>query len=84
MTPQYSTIRKFDLLLVLKDFSEEYTGDIDGGAGDLTVSFSIVGENPANVPMKSNIINPPEKKDSGKDYSSIIEGGVNSIIGLIK
>ena len=84
MTPQYSTIRKFDLLLVLKDFSEEYTGDIDGGAGDLTVSFSIVGENPANVPMKSNIINPPERKDSGKDYSSIIEGGVNSIIGLIK
>ena len=84
MTPQYSTIRKFDLLLVLKDFSEEYTGDIDGGAGDLTVSFSIVGENPANVPMKSNTINPPEKKDSGKDYSSIIEGGVNSIIGLIK
>ena len=84
MTSQYSTIRKFDLLLVLKDFSEEYTGDIDGGAGDLTVSFSIVGENPANVPMKSNIINPPEKKDSGKDYSSIIEGGVNSIIGLIK
>ena len=84
MTPQYSTIRKFDLLLVLKDFSEEYTGDVDGGAGDLTVSFSIVGENPSNAPMKVSLIQQPEEKKQGKDYSSIIEGGVNSIIGLIK
>ena len=46
MTPQYSTIHKYDLLLVMKDFSEEHSGSIDGGASDLTVSFSIVGENP--------------------------------------
>lgn len=29
MTPQYSTIQKFDLLLVMKDFSEEYTGILE-------------------------------------------------------
>ena len=46
MTPQYSTIRRFDLLCVLKDFSEEYSGDVDTGGTDLNVTFSIVGENP--------------------------------------
>ena len=46
MTPQYSTIRRFDLLCVLKDFIEEYSGDIDSGGVDLNVTFSIVGENP--------------------------------------
>jgi hypothetical protein len=47
MTPQYSTISKYDLLIVLKDFSEERSGDIDGGANDLSLTFSIVGENPS-------------------------------------
>ena len=48
MTPQYSTIKKFDLLCVMKDFSEEYAGEIEGGGQDLSISFSIVGENPDN------------------------------------
>ena len=48
MTPQFSTIRKFDLLCVLRDFIEEFSGDIDAGAGDLSVAFSIVGENPTD------------------------------------
>ena len=46
MTPQKSTITKFDLLLVLKDFVSEYSGEIDSSGTDLTLSFSIVGENP--------------------------------------
>lgn len=46
MNPQYSTIKKFDLLCVMKDFMEEYSGEVDSGAADLTISFSIVGENP--------------------------------------
>lgn len=45
MTPQYSTIKRFTLFLVLKDFSQEYSGEIDSGGTDLNVSFSIVGEN---------------------------------------
>lgn len=44
MTPQMSTIRKFHLLTVLKDFSEDYSGEVDSGGTDLSVSFSIVGE----------------------------------------
>ena len=44
MTPQMSTIRKFHILAVLRDFSEEYTGESDSGGSDLNVSFSIVGE----------------------------------------
>ena len=46
MTPQLSTISKYDLLLVLRDFVEERSGDIEGDGGDLSVNFSIVGENP--------------------------------------
>lgn len=48
MTPQYSTVRRFQLLCVLKDFEESYSGDIDAGGYDLNLSFSIVGENPTN------------------------------------
>ena len=44
LTPQFSTIKKYNLLCVLKDFAEEYSGDVDGGGIDLSVSFSIVGE----------------------------------------
>lgn len=44
MSPQYSTIKKYDLLCVMKDYSIEYSGEIDSGPADVTVSFSIVGE----------------------------------------
>ena len=44
LTPQYSTIKKYNLLCVMKDYSIEYMGEIDSGPADVTVSFSIVGE----------------------------------------
>lgn len=44
LTPQYSTIKKYNLLCVMKDYSIEYVGEIDSGPADVTVSFSIVGE----------------------------------------
>ena len=86
MTPQYSTIQKFDLLLVMKDFSEEYTGDIGDGAGDLTVSFSIVGENPneGKIPEVKVIQHKAPDNSSKTDYGSIVESGVNSVMKLIK
>ena len=46
MTPQKSTINKYDLLLVLKDFTEERMGESSPGDSELNVSFCIVGENP--------------------------------------
>ena len=86
MTPQYSTIQKFDLLLVMKDFSEEYTGDIGDGAGDLMVSFSIVGENPneGKIPEVKVIQHKAPDNSSKTDYGSIVESGVNSVMKLIK
>ncbi len=62
MTPQFSTIRRFDLLCVLKEFSEEYSGDIDAGGVDLNVTFSIVGENPS--------LTATEEGDGGSDTAS--------------
>ena len=88
-TPQFSNIQKFDLLVVMKDFSEEYTGDVDGGAGDLTVSFSIVGENPVGVEsitrkfLAANVAS-YEKKKTSSDYTSILSGGINAVGSLIK
>ena len=46
LSPQFNTLKKYNLLCILKDYSEEYIGDIDSGGTDLNVSFSIVGENP--------------------------------------
>ena len=54
LTPQLSTISKYDLLLVLKDFSEERNGDISGGGNELNLSFSIVGENPRKITSPLN------------------------------
>ena len=93
MTPQFSTIHKYDLLLVMKDFSEEHTGSIDGGASDLTVSFSIVGEKPSGD-ATNHLGNDraygslSESTSSGSllgnVVGSIVEHGVNTVIGLIK
>ena len=78
MTPQYSTIKSFDLLCVLKDFSENYVGDVDtAGSPDLSLSFSVVGENPDKYVPPVNIItsnyagvsNSPDKEE-GPDNST--------------
>ena len=62
MTPQFSTINKYDLLGVMKEFSVERQGEIDPGSQDLEISFSIVGEtNDDNLftPVAQNL-NTPE------------------------
>lgn len=69
MTPQYATIRKFNLLCVLKDFEESFSGDIDAGGYDLNLSFSIVGENPPPDRAGAYI-----KKESKKSLDEILGG----------
>ena len=63
LSPQFSTIKKFDLLVVLKDYTESYSGDIDSPGNDVQLRFSIVGENP---PEDDGILKPvvftPEPK----------------------
>ena len=44
LTPQYSTIKKYDLLCVMKDYSIEYSGETDASPSDVSVTFSIVGD----------------------------------------
>ena len=46
LTPQLNMIDCYDLLVVMKDFTTERSGDIQGEAGDLVVNFSVVGEDP--------------------------------------
>jgi hypothetical protein len=55
LSPQFSTIKKFDLLVVLKDYTESYSGDIDSPGGDVQLRFSIVGENP---PADDGVLKP--------------------------
>ena len=92
MTPQFSTIHKYDLLLVMKDFTEEHSGEIDGGASDLTVSFSVVGElngeSAKKNEIKINYLTTPDKEEKssnsiGNLVGSIVEHGVSTAIGLI-
>ena len=46
LTPQYGTIKKCNLLCVIKDYTIENQGEIDSSPTELNVTFSIVGENP--------------------------------------
>ena len=84
MTPQLSTIKKYDLLVTLKDMVEENVGDPTPGAvSDLTVSFSIVGENPkTEIKTEPMQVTQIEKTVSGTDYTSIINSGVDDVIGI--
>ena len=92
MTPQFSTVSKYDLLLVLKDFVEERSGDIDGDPGDLSVNFSIVGECPRDELQKMFLKGSPQDfmqkktedvKRKGSDAASIVSSGVNKVIGVL-
>lgn len=60
LSPQYSTVRKFDLLVVLKDYTESYTGEIDSPGGDVQLRFSVVGENP---PEEQPLMSVGDKQD---------------------
>ena len=78
MTPQKSTVSKYDLLVVIKDFTEERSGEIEGGGTDLTVSFSIVGENPSNVKTLMEKAKAGANIESGKLGDLGEKGGLGS------
>jgi hypothetical protein len=87
MNPQLNLINKFNLLCVLKDYAEEYVGEIDSGGTDLNVSFSIVGENP-----KENLVEQLKvsqevitnlAKQAALETQKRISGAINSSIGLL-
>ena len=47
MNPQFQTVNMSDLLVVLKDFTEEWQGEVDSSQTELALMFSVVGENQA-------------------------------------
>lgn len=87
MTPQLATVIKYDLLLVMKDFMEEYYGEgADSAAIDLTISFSIVGENPIGDTSKPEPVEltPQVTSKRGTDYATITTQALNKGLGLLK
>ena len=77
MTPQFSTINKYDLLATLKEVSIERSGDIDPGSQDLELSFSIVGETNEDFLNKktSILINFDKSQSKYKDKIDYDEWG---------
>jgi hypothetical protein len=93
LTPQLETISKYDLLVVLKDMAEERSGDIDPGGGDLTLTFSIVGENPNEFKYISNAdvanaqyeasLKKAKAKETGKLLKSVAQSAGSQALSII-
>jgi len=87
LNPQLNLINRFNLLCVLKDFSEEYVGEIDSGGTDLNVSFSIVGENPEEDTSKklkvSQEVITSLARQALLETQKRISGMINSSVGLL-
>ena len=77
MTPQLTASRIYDVLVVLKDFSEDFSGDTEGGGGDLNVTFSIVGEVQHEVIHSAPTL-------SFDDVSASLDNPTNFNVGKIK
>jgi hypothetical protein len=56
MNPQYQAINVSDLLVVLKEFTEEWQGEVDASPTELAVTFSVVGENPKGEKTQERIM----------------------------
>ena len=88
LNPQLNLLNKYSLLCVLKDYAEEYVGEIDSGGSDLSVTFSIVGENPEeDVSLgftdTTKYIIKELAKQVALETQKRVTGVINSSIGLI-
>lgn len=88
LSPQLNTLKRYNLLCVLKDFSEEYVGEVDSGGTDLNVSFSIVGENPGenkatNYTLLGKDVTESIKKQRKLDIQKTLSNAIRSSIGLL-
>lgn len=61
MKSDFSTVKKFPLLVTLRDYSIEYVGDQDSSPSELNLHFSIVGED--SVEFVGNTSLKEAKKD---------------------
>ena len=85
LTPQFGTIKKCNLLCVIKDYTIENQGETDSSPTELNVTFSIVGENPAeSFSGDSENINykPKERKYTFERSGTGILDNLGSVVNI--
>ena len=88
-TPQYGLIKRCNLLCVIKDYMIENQGEIDASPTELSVTFSIVGENPpdgselARAAYGASNYEPPKKTGNTDRTGTGILDNLDSIVDLI-
>ena len=65
---------------VLKDYSIEYSGEVDSSSPDLNISFSIVGENPGeSIPKRTTELAISEKEYKQEGFFEKIKNDVKDL-----
>ena len=85
-TPQYGTIKKCNLLAILKDYTIENQGESDASPVELSVMFSVVGENPeeerATDLSSLKKYTPPQKSgQTGRTGTSLLDN-LSSLVNI--
>ena len=84
LTPQFGTIKKCNLLCVIKDYTIENQGETDSSPTELNVTFSIVGENPKDgVSIKEfKSYTPPTKSGQTDRSGTGILDNLGSVVNI--
>ena len=84
LTPQFGTIKKCNLLCVIKDYTIENQGETDSSPTELNVTFSIVGENPKDgVSIKEfKSYTPPAKTGQSTRSGTGILDNLGSVVNI--
>ena len=84
LTPQFGTIKKCNLLCVIKDYTIENQGETDSSPTELNVTFSIVGENPKDgVSIKEfKSYTPPTKTGQTDRSGTGILDNIGSVVNI--
>ena len=84
LTPQFGTIKKCNLLCVIKDYTIENQGETDSSPTELNVTFSIVGENPKDeVSIKEfKSYTPPTKTGQSDRTGTGILDNLGSVVNI--
>ena len=87
LTPQYGTIKQCNLLCVIKDYSLDNQGETDSSPTELTVTFSIVGENPLDISemkeqAETKSYTPPKKTGQTDRSGTGILDNLGSVVNI--
>lgn len=87
LTPQLGTIKKSNLLAVMKDYTIENQGEIDSAPTELNLTFSIVGENPvgSSVKVRENntiVFNDKGLRDKETSWTDNLLNNLGSVVDI--